>query len=986
MFRGKNIFKKIAITILLSMVFAVNLGVTWAFDYQMEVSSKTAETLADDSYSYLNDVVVNNSTTLSPISYRGGTVAREISFDYGFSSPMDVAIVYEMQYTDGSTVDNVIPIIDDRDNYVLDVPTVYLENNTTAYNQQASNGTLYYLGTIAGSGTKTIFTGFTFTENNNQVTEYKADESVTLYSSGYAVGAKISASNYEYCSLEIARYWKISKYSNGSTEITADEYNALSASEKNSYSISKYQCVQAYTITTSATTDSNAVLSATLGGEISSTQYKNAINTPDNFWKDVYQCIVATGSYTVGTYIESSVYSGLTDAEKECFSHEKECTGAYTLIGSSHKTVATGGTITAEEYANLYALEQARFTPSAYSSYKNKKLKLDVKVYTKLNVSATDDEASEYYNEDHYFINFKQQLVSRAYENWLLYKQNTDSSGTGKVTSNKLMIYNAHGKFETGLRYVYDFSKDTDITSVTNTANITSQYVYYASGDNSGKFYAYAGGNRYNAGIGLYYMTAEAGSLRFSIGYNWYLPNGTKMSSTAITNVNIATNSLFTNYSGTNYGLTKTIPANSYGYIDLLEYIEITTKADIYNLIGCKLVINSIDAEFTSSYSTGWSPSGTLSNTGVSVNNSTQSSPVLFKYSEMQTGATINSNLSLTNNSDEAKSVSLTVTPKFYAYNGQTGDNYAIAKTKTLTFGDSTSSGTRFNYKNGDWSKSGSSSYTFSSSGIYLAPHTTVNLIENVYIAGQTQLSDWQITLDDTAFYADYWFVLEVSNLVVTTASTNKTSSSSAELISELVDGTISSGTSYISMRNNTSQIITQVVFSANLKNIVSTSYSVSYTYLNYATNASTSATQASTISITFSNVNLLPGESIILAKITLLSGANVGITSYTLTSTLGGTPTYSSVYAKRDFASGNLSVVNGGTNIEALSVSLKNFAGTVTLTDTSKLTNSDKWSYAESVFNYTEKTNSNASYLHGGQIINILQEYYDYDITITIN
>lgn len=967
------------------MVFAVNIGFTWALpDYEMSVSSKNVSTPSDDSYSYLNDVVVNNSTTLTPISYTNGTVAREISFDYGFSEATDIAITYQLKYTDGSTVNNVKLNVVDRDNYVLDAPTVNMQNGVTAYNQQASKGTLYYLGSLKGQGNQKIFSGVTFAENNNQVSNYKAVQAVNLYNKTYAVGDYLNNLQFQYTTLEIARYWQISEYSNGTTSVTVEEYNQLSASAQSSYGASKYKCIQAYTITNA----SNAsVDSASLNSEVTTANYNAKISATSSLWTECYLCVsectIGSTTYVVGQEISSSTYSGLSTADKGNFQHYYKCVTGHTVKGSNAKTISVNGTISQKEYSHLTAEEQAKFSPSSYTSFANKKLVIEVAVYTKLNVSATEYSAINYYDENHYFVNFKQQLVSRAYENWLLYKQNTDSTGAGKVTANKIMIYNAHGDFDNGLQYAYDFSSGQDITEIDNTPNITSQYIYSTATDSVGKFYAYAGGNRYDSGLGIYYMASSAGSIRFSIGYNWYSASGELLSSMPVTNVNIGANDLFNNYATGNFGLTKLVSANSCGYIDLLKYIEITTKGDIFNLVGCRLVITAVEAEITSSYSA-WGASGNLTDDEVAVTSSTESSPALYKFAEMGTSTTLNTDLSITNNTDSAKTVTITVAPKFYAYNSQTGDNFAIASTKNLTFGDSSATGTRFNYKSTSWSKSGSStSYTFTSSGIYLAPYTTVNVVESVLVASQT-LNDWKITVGGVEYYSDYWFVLEVTNVTVSSATTNKTSTSSGELITELADGTINTGTTYISARNNTSQIMTNVVFSAKLNNMTNASNSVGYSLLDYSTNTTSTKSQSDTFTITFTGVNLLPGESIILAKITITSGSNVGLVSPSLTCALSSTPTYTTVYAKRDFASGNLSVINKTADLSTLSLTLKNYANTA-LSDITILNGgADKWSYSSS-FKYIQKGTANSAYILSGQLLNILSGYYTQNIQTTI-
>lgn len=972
MFKKFGRIKKIALTILLCMVFGVSVGATWAMpDYELEVTSKPVDAQVGN-YSYYNDIVVNNSTTLVPIPYTNGTVAREISFDYGFSETMDIVIVYKLKYTDGSSANNVKLNIANRDDYLLDAPTVNLLNGVTAYNQQADSGTLYYLKTLTGHGNQVVFSGVTFAENNNQVATYKAGSAKVLYKSVYAVGDKLIDTDFAYTHKDIARYWSVSNYSNGTTEISAEEYANLSTSEQPNYSVSKYKCIQAYSV------GSTSIAKDTV---VTATEYATKLTSGDSNWTDSYECVTACTigetSYAVGDTITSETYSSLSSDNKANFRHYYTCKTAYTVQGANTKTVSAGTTITASEYSGLYELEQAIFSPESYVGYENKRLKIEVDVYTKLNASSVDESASAYYNSEHEFAQYKQSTDSRVYNNWISYKQSTTDDGTASVQANRVMIYNAHGSFDSGLQYAYDFSYDTDLKTVDNTPNITTQYLY----NTDGKIYTYAGGNRYDGGLGLYYMANEQASIRFSVGWNWYNTKG-ELTNVAVNNVEAGTNSNFTNYLGNNYGFTKLVSAGSFGYIDLIEYIQITTKANIFNLIGYKLVITTVEAEITTDYSA-WSPTGSYSSSDVVATSSSESSPVLYKYAEMSTATTLNASLSLTNNSNQDKSVSVTVSPKFYAYNGLTSEDYALASTKSISLGDSSATGTRFNYKSASWTKSGTGDYTFTSSGIYLAPHTTVELIESVYLIGQT-LDNWKVTVGSNSYYSDYWFVLEVVSVTSSTATTNKTSTSSAELITELKDGTISSGTTYIAVRNNTSQTMSNITFSGKLVNKVNSSNTVNYSLLNYATNTTSTLTNTSTISVAFTGINLLPGESIILAKITITSGANVGLNSESLTCSLSSVPTYSTVYAKRDFASGNLSVINASDSISTLSLSLKNFAGNVTISNTSALVNGDKWTYSTN-FVYKQKTGTDNAYIHNGQIINLLADYFEQDIQTTI-
>lgn len=973
MFKKFKWLKYTALTILLGMVFAVNFGwVYGAFDYSMKVTTGHSSNSVDDmSWSYLNDIVVNNSTLEIPIPYALGAVSREINFDYSFTSAMDIAVVYSLSYTDGTEVTNVALNISDRDNYILDVPTVVSQNGITQYNGQASRGTMYYLDTLSGRGTKVLFSGVTFYGGDNQVKTYKAENAITLYKSSYTAGDKKTSTEFKYTSNDIARYWDVSAYSDGTNTISYEDYKNLSASEQLNYYVSEYECIQAYTI---------AGTSVSLGTKASKSSYQTYINAGSGNWTLQYVCNTACTidgtSYVLDQVISEETYNALT-SNKGYFSKQYLCKTSYVVQGASTKTVAKNGTITAEEYSNLYYLEQVNFVPSEYLSFEGKKLKIEVNVYAKANVSETDESASEYYTAEHYFINFKQQLVSQAFNNWLIYKSSA-------LTDSKLMIYNAHGEFESGIPYAYDYSSTVDLTTQSAKANITSSYVYTTDG----KVFAYASGNQYNAGIGVYYLTSTAGTIKCSFGANWYNPNGDLVTSMPINNIEFGVNEGLLSLGSGNYGYSKVLSANSHGYIDLVDYIQTTTKADIVNLVGYRLVITSVTVEFVTDYSSWTSqPSGTRTSSDMKVLNSSGYNHVLYTYAgNMQLGSTIDVNLTLFNDSDEAKVVTgLNVTPKFVAYNGLTSNNFAEAKVKYLSFGDTSSSGTRIIYNSSSWSKStgSSNSYNFSSNGIYLAPHTSLTVISGIYVSAQS-LEDWKITVNSNEYYADYWFSLEVNSLTYSNATLNKTSTSDAELITDLTTASINSGEyAYVAIRNNTSQIMTNVSFSGTLVYRTNPTDSISYTLVNYSTNATTTSS-SNNISISFTGINLLPGESIILCKITI-SGSknNIGFSTYSVSSALGSTPSYSAVYAKRDFASGNLTVINPNTTKSNLKFTLT--AGGSAVAVNSLVGGSAKWVYENSSFRYVEKNSTVDAYIQSNQILNVLSSYYAYDAVLTL-
>ncbi|MBQ8430714.1 MAG: hypothetical protein IJX26_02060, partial [Clostridia bacterium] len=252
-------------------------------------------------------------------------------------------------------------------------------------------------------------------------------------------------------------------------------------------------------------------------------------------WQIQYYCVSNVSSYVEGTYISATDFSALTSEEQKSFEKRYVCQKDYSVTGSNSKTVAINEIITAEEYNQLISLEQNYFLPSEYLDYSNKKLKIDINVYTKANISSTN-KTSGYYTEDHYFKNYVQSQNSSAYSYWLEYKQASSANGVVSVPQNRVLVYNGHGTFETGIPYSYDFAASEDITNSTARAGNVSAYVY----DENDKFYAYAGGNKFNDGIGVYYLAKNSGSIKVSVSANWYNSRGEALSGVSINTINIA--------------------------------------------------------------------------------------------------------------------------------------------------------------------------------------------------------------------------------------------------------------------------------------------------------------------------------------------------------------------------------------------------------------------------------------------------------------
>ena len=419
------------ITILLCMVFAVNIGWTFALpDYQKRVKG-LAKAGDSEVYTYLNDVVVNNSTTASPIAFTNGTVEREINFDYSFSENTDIAVKYNLKYTSGEDANNVKLNIVNRDDYILDTTQVSPQGKTY-YEGLSSSGTLFYLPTIqAGHGSHKLISSVTFYSDSNEISSYYASQAVTLKQISYTLNTVYTDVEFEYTHQDIARYWGINSYTDGENVITVNEYNALTPAEQQSYEINEYIALDGYSLTSG----SSGYTSVSANKVITVSNYANYINAGDTNWELSYYCITAFGSYTKGQSINATTYNSLSQSQKNNFIPQHTCKTAYTVKGATTKTYTANQEISASEFNSLFVLEQRNFLPKAHTSYDNKRLIIEIEVYTKLSSDGANAIASDYYTSEHYFKNLQHTSDTTAFTNWLNYKSNQ------AVSANSLLLH-----------------------------------------------------------------------------------------------------------------------------------------------------------------------------------------------------------------------------------------------------------------------------------------------------------------------------------------------------------------------------------------------------------------------------------------------------------------------------------------------------------------------------------------------------------------
>ena len=523
------------------------------------------------------------------------------------------------------------------------------------------------------------------------------------------------------------------------------------------------------------------------------------------------------------------------------------------------------------------------------------------------------------------------------------------------------MIYNAHAKYENAVPYATDFSsseaKNMSTILANSKSNLTSSYIYKKT-DGYTYFYTYAGGNKYNAGVGVYYITSSATNLKVSVSANWYNSNGVKINSMPINNINLK-------YNGSDeYIFTKALGANTHGYIDVLNYIQTTTEGELFDMVGYSLVVTSVTALFETG-----STSASNSATKVQVANSTTYNPILFTLSSHQsTSSTISLNIAITNNSANAIEIpTVTLSPTFTAYNGSTAisdtdEDYGPVATKSPT-------GITYTYDNSIWTNSGN---TFSSTG-YLPPYTSIIVVSGITVPYQSE-TFWAFNFNGSSansYYADYWLEVGVSYVEPSDATSyTMTTTHSAEIMTTLTNTKVSTTSgavaAYIAIRNNTLQTMTALTYSGTMQ-LGATSNKVSFSLDN-------GSISGNTFTVTLSGINLMPGESIFICKITIASGQeNVWLSSSDVSATLtsGVATNKTEVYFKRDFASGNLSIINASGLETGLSVSISGVTSNTELNG-----GSTKWSsdYKYITQDATDESgNPTLAVFRVGQLINLL-------------
>ena len=219
----------------------------------------------------------------------------------------------------------------------------------------------------------------------------------------------------------------------------------------------------------------------------------------------------------------------------------------------------------------------------------------------------------------------------------------------------------------------------------------------------------------------------------------------------------------------------------------------------------------------------------------------------------------------------------------------------------------------------------------FTGKGGYIAPYTTLTVASGAIVQPQSTAGFWAFNLgssNDFSYYADYWFEVGASyEESDATVSYTGGQFSSAEVITSLTHTKESTKdaevVSYIAIRNNTLQKITAINYVGMLQ-LSNSSSTVDYTVASDVN----ATTEGNEFTINLTNISLYPGESIYICKLTIAKNQvyagdySVFLSSSSATVTLEeGSATRADIYFKRDFASGNLSIINGSTTEEGLQI-----------------------------------------------------------------
>ncbi len=562
------------------------------------------------------------------------------------------------------------------------------------------------------------------------------------------------------------------------------------------------------------------------------------------------------------------------------------------------------GTITGS--GSLPVISGVTFHTSPNNSYIYLGDKLTITLtpkYVKSNVNS--------YTSSHAFAS--NAIEVEAFTNWYQYMA-VQSGKSVAGWGNRAMIYNAYVDSKRALSFPHDASVMTTQTTtdannnpvtkkVVNTSlkaqpNYSNTAYRYAVSQEDGKtvrrFDAITAGNRYNGGLGVYVIPAS-GLLTISVSfsYSWYNWETRQLAGT--------TNSLMVRTEYSDEIQTISTAQGDYRYyrgtintpiyIDILKYIRLTAE-DNETIItgGYSLLLNDISIGFVTNATlksdqrgTSYDWNGGYVRPSYDVKNSTLTSPILARVTDVATGAkTYDTDIALTNNGTTPISINgFTIASKlWYGYYADASANF-----EEKLMGDGYLPATGLVYNTSLWRVSSYSNGIFvfalqANQSVYIPSGYSLTLISGVQIPVTSACQTESVA-------NDFWCTLEVSlNNATNVSSTidySKSSSTSVEIITKGYYSAINDDTpGEIYIRNNSRQVITGVTLS-NLK-----------VYILNDESEMISRDKATANTATYSQINhvdglvsIKPGEMVLAYTITpttanenaIISSFNISVT-----------------------------------------------------------------------------------------------------------
>lgn len=517
--------------------------------------------------------------------------------------------------------------------------------------------------------------------------------------------------------------------------------------------------------------------------------------------------------------------------------------------------------------------------------------------------------------------------IQPAYDNWANYMK-AYSSGTNYIDQTQFMIYNSHGTDNSAIAFPIDFEYTPNLEEKTEPDRSITAYRYKIvnlDGSYIRNYELLTASNKYDGGLGIMVFPSEQMTLKFTIHTYWE-KDGIIQGTSTINNVHLGfSDDIITLSDGLYYNKYITEPT----YINILDYIMLTTEGDYVNLWqnGYKLVICNLDVQTITSPPADWSNS---TEQNYELHNSTSASPILSRYKDSSV-ASISKDVkvAVTNNSENTLSInSFTVQGKLWYGDNTNPSTYNqvvsqyLTNTNALNY-DETAWNVSFNVENNIYT------FTRKTSGVksYITSGHSLTLISGITIPNYVVDLNSLPSDGVTAIYVyDLWCELEVnitsvSEITSTDDFNDSGEYSGVEIITSAYNSTMSANEQqYIYLRNNTNQIITSVnISNLTLAEVISTNGNPrdvnnfdSSSNFNYSITSlldNTTSTQSSTTAFNKSVATYIyPNEQVAIVQIQ--PSENAIIYNYNITVTLAGGYVDNDVQAMH-YANGNMAVIN---------------------------------------------------------------------------